>query len=98
VVVCQRISKDNPLGYFRVVTNIDKNNVTFNDPMNKTSGTKISIDEFLFLWSNANNGEVIGGQFFSIFRKEQIKRNSKFTVFSFESSIKYFNATSLEFI
>ncbi|OGZ55843.1 MAG: hypothetical protein A3J04_01475 [Candidatus Ryanbacteria bacterium RIFCSPLOWO2_02_FULL_47_14] len=98
VVVCQRISETNELGHFRVVTGTDKSSVTFNDPMHGSAKTTVDIDKFMFFWSRANNGEVIGGQFFAIFKKGQIKRENRFTVFTFESSIKYFNATSLEFI
>ncbi len=97
VIVCQRISKVNQWGHFRVITNVENNNITLNDPMNDKGETVISIENFMSLWKKNDNGEVIGGQFFAIFNKGRIKKNNKFTVSTFESSIKYFDATSLEF-
>ncbi len=97
VVVCQRISESNTLGHFRVITNIDEKDITFNDPMDDRGGTVLGIDKFMCLWSPANNGEVIGGEFLAIFQKELIAKESKFTVLTFSSPVKFYTATSLEF-
>jgi len=97
VIVCQKISTTNELGHFRVVTNIFKNNVILNDPMNERGQTTMDINEFVNLWKKSNNGEVIGGQFFTVFKKAQVKKKNTFTVLTFESSIGYFNATNLKF-
>lgn len=97
VIVCQKISESSTWGHFRVVTNIESNKITFNDPMQDNAGTIVAVDTFLSLWANANNGEVIGGQFFAIFNKEQIAKKSKFVVSTFEASVSFFGATSLNF-
>ena len=97
VIVCQRISKSNELGHFRVVTDVRKNKVVLNDPMNARGGTVMNVNKFLDLWEKSDNGEIIGGQFFTIFEESQVVKKNTFTVFSFESSIEYFNATNLKF-
>lgn len=98
VIVCQKISILNPLGHFRVVVATDDHVVTFHDPMNDIGPTSLSINEFISLWSNAGNDEVVGGEFFAIFKKGQMPPDSKFTVYTFESLISYFTATTLNFI
>lgn len=97
VIVCQKISSNNELGHFRVVTNIKNDNIILNDPLKDDGNTLFSIQDFLSLWQKGNNGEVVGGQFIAIFNKDSITEMNKFTVFTFESSIKYFSATNLCF-
>jgi predicted double-glycine peptidase len=97
VIVCQKISKTNQFGHFRLVTGINKKNVIVNDPMNENAGVNMNIKDFIKLWEKNDNGEVIGGQLIAIFNKKQIKKKNKFTVSTFNSSLKYFVATSLNF-
>ena len=83
IIVCQRISSENTLGHFRVVIGVEKNNIYINDPLLSKGKTTKNIDEFLSLWKNANNEEVVGGEFLAVFKKEQVKSDSKFLVSDF---------------
>lgn len=98
IIVCQKLSESNILGHFRVVIGIDEKNIILNDPMEEKNETIIDINRFMTLWAKTENGEVIGGQFLAIFKKEQIAKESRFKIFVFNSNIKYFDAMSLEFI
>lgn len=97
VVVCQKISKKNSIGHFRVVTGLNSQFVLVNDPMNDEGSTKIKIKDFLELWKNAKNGEVIGGEFFAVFEPKVIKKNFSVTVSSFDSNSKHFKVSKLAF-
>lgn len=98
VIVCQQISASNSLGHFRVVRGINsEGNIEIEDPL-ENQGEIMNSQNFMRLWQDAKNDEVIGGQFIAIFKKSQIKEDSAFKVTSFHSSINSFKVTSLEFI
>lgn len=96
VIVCQKISEENELGHFRVITGLKDNYLIINDPMSDKGGIEIDMEKFLSLWKKSENGEVIGGDFITIFKKEQMPPDANFVVSNFESPIKQFKAT--EFI
>jgi len=97
VVVCQKISKENIIGHFRVVIGLDNQDILVNDPMNDKGSTKISRKNFMELWQDAGNGEVIGGEFFAVFNPKAFKNNFKVTVASFDSNSKHFTVSKLAF-
>lgn len=98
VVVCQKISKENSLGHFRVVTGIEGGDIYLNDPLNEKGAEKKDIKEFMELWQKADNDEVVGGEFFAIFEKEKLRPENRFTVINFESSVTAFDVTGLKLI
>ncbi|MBX4199252.1 C39 family peptidase [Candidatus Parcubacteria bacterium] len=95
VVVCQKVSKDDIRGHFRILTGVEGESILLNDPDATEATTKMDLDTFMSLWSDANNGEVIGGEFFAIFKKEQLAQESRFTVTNFNSSVDSFDVSNL---
>lgn len=97
IAVCQKISEKNQLGHFRLVVGIGNKYVYLNDPQEEKGNTKISIQRFINLWKPAKNGEVIGGEFFTIFNKKIIEASSEFFMTSFQTPTKSFSVRNLKF-
>lgn len=96
IVVCQKISKKNKLGHFRIVTKVKNDKIFINDPL-QDKETTIKISDFINLWEDTKNGEVIGGEFFAIFKKNQLNKKAKIITSNFNSSLDYFTVTNLVF-
>lgn len=97
VVACQRVTESSTFGHCRVVVGIDQNNnITVHDPLDDDSKI-IAPEVFMKLWQRTNEDEVVGGQFFAIFRKEDVGKENSFLVNDFNASVSSFKATSLEF-
>jgi predicted double-glycine peptidase len=97
VVVCQKISEENQWGHFRVVVGVGKGFIYLHDP-HEDKMEKMTTARFMELWKSGSNNEVVGGEFFAIFKHQNINKDASFLVRNFESSISSFKATSLSFI
>lgn len=96
VVVCQKVSEENHWGHFRVVVGVGKSFVELHDPA-KDKMEKMPISRFMELWGQTSNDEVLGGEFFAIFKPKKLNRRASFLVKNFQSSINSFKASELLF-